>query len=93
MSSRSASRSRCQVKQMLSELNMPHVFTVPGEHESTDLLGCTCPNGHVHQLFSNTEGNVTCYRGATTACPLPAPGSGSRTQTGDLAPQGSWVMR
>ena len=28
-----------QVKQMLSELNTPHVFTVPGEHDSTDDAG------------------------------------------------------
>ncbi len=28
-----------QVKQMLGELNTPHVFTVPGEHDSTDDAG------------------------------------------------------
>jgi 3',5'-cyclic AMP phosphodiesterase CpdA len=161
-----------QVKQMLSELNTPHVFTVPGEHDSTDDAGqkyrqvfgagtrgdgwysfdvsgvhviglvntlnlqklghlgpdqlefiekdvaplssdtpiivfshiplfamypdwgwgtddatqalsylkrfssVTCLNGHVHQLFSKTEGNVTFYSGTTTAYPLPAPGQG-----------------
>jgi 3',5'-cyclic AMP phosphodiesterase CpdA len=161
-----------QVKQMLTGLNTPHVFTVPGEHDSTDdagqkyrqafgagtrgdgwysfdiggvhLIGLvntlnmqklghlgtdqlefiekdvaglssdtpivvfshiplfamypdwgwgtddatqalsymkrfssvTCLNGHVHQLFSKTEGNVRFYSGTTTAYPLPAPGHG-----------------
>jgi 3',5'-cyclic AMP phosphodiesterase CpdA len=161
-----------QVKQMLGELNTPHVFTVPGEHDSTDDAGqkyrqafgagtrgdgwysfdvagvhviglvntlnmnklghlgadqlefvekdvaglsndtpiivfshiplfamypdwgwgtddatqalsylkrfssVTCLNGHVHQLFSKTEGNVTFYSATTTAYPLPAPGQG-----------------
>ncbi len=36
----------------------------------------TCLNGHVHQLFSNTEGNVTFHSGTTTAYPLPHPGEG-----------------
>ena len=36
----------------------------------------TCLNGHVHQLFSKTEGNVTFYSATTTAYPLPAPGQG-----------------
>jgi len=36
----------------------------------------TCLNGHVHQLFSKTEGNVTFYSGTTTAYPLPRPGDG-----------------
>jgi calcineurin-like phosphoesterase family protein len=36
----------------------------------------TCLNGHVHQLFSKTEGNVTFYSATTTAYPLPAPGHG-----------------
>jgi hypothetical protein len=36
----------------------------------------TCLNGHVHQLFSKTEGNVTFYTGTTTAYPLPHPGDG-----------------
>jgi 3',5'-cyclic AMP phosphodiesterase CpdA len=36
----------------------------------------TCLNGHVHQLFSKTEGNVMFYSGTTTAYPLPAPGQG-----------------
>jgi 3',5'-cyclic AMP phosphodiesterase CpdA len=35
----------------------------------------TCLNGHVHQLFSKAEGNVTFYSGTTTAYPLPHPGS------------------
>ena len=161
-----------QVKQMLSKLQTPHVFTVPGEHDSVDDAGqkyrsvfgagtrgdgwysfdiagvhvialvntlnlkklghlgvdqlefvekdvarlssdtpvivfshiplfamypdwgwgtddaaqalsylsrfssVTCLNGHVHQLFSKTEGNVTFYSGTTTAYPLPHPGNG-----------------
>ncbi|BBY22619.1 metallophosphoesterase family protein [Mycobacterium stomatepiae] len=36
----------------------------------------TCINGHVHQLFSKTEGNVSFYSGTTTAYPLPHPGDG-----------------
>lgn len=36
----------------------------------------TCLNGHVHQLFSKTENNVTFYSGTTTAYPLPRPGDG-----------------
>jgi len=36
----------------------------------------TCLNGHVHHLFSKTEGNVTFYSGTTTAYPLPHPGHG-----------------
>lgn len=36
----------------------------------------TCLNGHVHQLFSKTEGNVAFYSGTTTAYPLPRPGDG-----------------
>jgi Calcineurin-like phosphoesterase len=36
----------------------------------------TCLNGHVHQVFSKTEGNVTFYTGTTTAYPLPHPGDG-----------------
>lgn len=36
----------------------------------------TCLNGHVHQLFSKTEGNVTFYSGTTTAYPLPHLGDG-----------------
>ncbi|HUH68977.1 MAG TPA: metallophosphoesterase [Mycobacterium sp.] len=36
----------------------------------------TCINGHVHQLFSKTEGSVTFYSGTTTAYPLPHPGDG-----------------
>ncbi|NUR57846.1 MAG: metallophosphoesterase [Catenulispora sp.] len=34
----------------------------------------TCLNGHVHQLFSKSEGNVTFHSATTTAYPLPAPG-------------------
>ncbi|MCV7100018.1 metallophosphoesterase family protein [Mycobacterium palustre] len=161
-----------QVKQMMTQLNTPHVFTVPGEHDSVDDAGqkyrsafgagtrgdgwysfdiagvhvialvntlnlkklghlgsdqldfvrkdvaglssdtpivvfshiplfamypdwgwgtddatqalsylsrfssVTCLNGHVHQLFSKTEGNVHFYSGTTTAYPLPQPGDG-----------------
>jgi Icc protein len=36
----------------------------------------TCLNGHVHQLFTKTEGNVTFHSATTTAYPLPAPGDG-----------------
>ncbi|HET9256772.1 MAG TPA: metallophosphoesterase [Pseudonocardiaceae bacterium] len=36
----------------------------------------TCLNGHVHQLFAKTEGNVTFYSATTTAYPLPHPGQG-----------------
>ncbi len=36
----------------------------------------TCLNGHVHKLFSKTEGSVTFYSGTTTAYPLPHPGDG-----------------
>ena len=36
----------------------------------------TCLNGHVHQLFSKTEGNVTFHSATTTAYPLPRPGQG-----------------
>lgn len=36
----------------------------------------TCINGHVHQLFSKMEGNVSFYSGTTTAYPLPHPGDG-----------------
>jgi Icc protein len=36
----------------------------------------TCLNGHVHQLFSTREGNVTFHSATTTAYPLPLPGHG-----------------
>jgi 3',5'-cyclic AMP phosphodiesterase CpdA len=36
----------------------------------------TCLNGHVHQLFTKTEGNVTFFSATTTAYPLPKPGVG-----------------
>jgi 3',5'-cyclic AMP phosphodiesterase CpdA len=36
----------------------------------------TCLNGHVHQLFTKTEGNVTFFSATTTAYPLPRPGDG-----------------
>ncbi|MEU9987116.1 metallophosphoesterase [Streptomyces sp. NPDC048045] len=34
----------------------------------------TCLNGHVHQLFTKTEGNITFHSATTTAYPLPKPG-------------------
>ncbi|GLZ38081.1 metallophosphoesterase [Actinokineospora sp. NBRC 105648] len=37
----------------------------------------TCLNGHVHQLFTKTEGNVTFHSATTTAYPLPPPGQGT----------------
>src|ERR1700758_709322 len=40
----------------------------------------TCLNGHVHQLFTKTEGNVTFYAATTTAYPLPHPGDGPAPQ-------------
>jgi 3',5'-cyclic AMP phosphodiesterase CpdA len=36
----------------------------------------TCLNGHVHQLFTRIEGNVTFHSATTTAYPLPRPGDG-----------------
>ncbi|WP_223279631.1 metallophosphoesterase family protein [Streptomyces sp. SDr-06] len=36
----------------------------------------TCLNGHVHQLFSRVEGQVTFHSATTTAYPLPHPGDG-----------------
>ena len=36
----------------------------------------TCLNGHVHQLFSKTEGNITFHSATTSAYPLPLPGIG-----------------
>jgi hypothetical protein len=35
----------------------------------------TCLNGHVHQLFTKKEGNVTFHSATTTAYPLPTPGA------------------
>ena len=34
----------------------------------------TCLNGHVHQVFTKTEGNVTFHSAAPTCYPLPEPG-------------------
>ncbi|MEV6768480.1 metallophosphoesterase [Nocardia sp. NPDC051030] len=54
-----------------------------GTDDATEALGylrrfssVTCLNGHVHQLFTKTEGNITFYSGTTTAYPLPKPGDG-----------------
>jgi Icc protein len=35
----------------------------------------TALNGHVHQLFTHVEGNVTFHSATTTAYPLPGPGN------------------
>jgi hypothetical protein len=52
-----------------------------GTSDAVTLLGMlrrfgsvTCLNGHVHQVFSKTEGNVTFYSAAPTCYPLPQPG-------------------
>jgi 3',5'-cyclic AMP phosphodiesterase CpdA len=37
----------------------------------------TALNGHVHQVFTKTEGNVTFYSAAPTCYPLPQPGQAS----------------
>jgi hypothetical protein len=36
----------------------------------------TCLNGHVHQVMSKAEGNVTFHTAAPMAYPLPSPGDG-----------------
>lgn len=46
----------------------------------------TCLNGHVHQLFSKTEDNVTFHSGTTTAYPLPRPGDGPAPKPVTLPP-------
>jgi Icc protein len=40
----------------------------------------TCINGHVHQIVTKTEGNVTFHTAAPTAYPLPQPGNGPAPQ-------------
>jgi 3',5'-cyclic AMP phosphodiesterase CpdA len=52
-----------------------------GTSDAVTLLGMlrrfgsvTALNGHVHQVFSKTEGNVTFYSAAPTCYPLPEPG-------------------
>jgi 3',5'-cyclic AMP phosphodiesterase CpdA len=40
----------------------------------------TCLNGHVHQVMSHTEGNVTFHTAAPTCYPLPRPGDGPAPQ-------------
>lgn len=40
----------------------------------------TCINGHIHQLFTKTEGNVSFHSARATAYPLPAPGDGPAPQ-------------
>src|SRR5581483_4472286 len=41
------------------------------------LSSVTPLNGHVHQLFTRVEGNVTFHSATTTAYPLPKPGKAS----------------
>jgi 3',5'-cyclic AMP phosphodiesterase CpdA len=52
-----------------------------GTGDAVTLLGMlrrfgsvTALNGHVHQVFTKTEGNVTFYSAAPTCYPLPEPG-------------------
>jgi 3',5'-cyclic AMP phosphodiesterase CpdA len=52
-----------------------------GTSDAVTLLGMlrrfgsvTCLNGHVHQVFTKTEGNVTFHSAAPTCYPLPEPG-------------------
>jgi 3',5'-cyclic AMP phosphodiesterase CpdA len=52
-----------------------------GTSDAVTLLGMlrrfgsvTALNGHVHQVFTKTEGNVTFYSAAPTCYPLPEPG-------------------
>ena len=52
-----------------------------GTSDAVTLLGMlrrfgsvTALNGHVHQVFAKTEGNVTFYSAAPTCYPLPQPG-------------------
>jgi 3',5'-cyclic AMP phosphodiesterase CpdA len=51
----------------------------------------TALNGHVHQVFTKTEGNVTFYSAAPTCYPLPQPGQAPAPlpvtlPAGELAP-------
>jgi 3',5'-cyclic AMP phosphodiesterase CpdA len=46
----------------------------------------TCLNGHVHQVFSMTDGNVTFHSATTTAYPLPHPGDGAAPAPVTLPP-------
>ncbi len=39
----------------------------------------TALNGHIHQIISKTEGNITMHTAASTAYPLHAPGQGAPT--------------
>jgi 3',5'-cyclic AMP phosphodiesterase CpdA len=55
-----------------------------GTGDAVTLLGMlrrfgsvTCLNGHVHQVFTKTEGNVTFHSAAATCYPLPEPGQGA----------------
>ncbi len=55
-----------------------------GTSDAVTLLGMlrrfgsvTALNGHVHQVFTKTEGNVTFYSAAPTCYPLPEPGQAS----------------
>lgn len=46
----------------------------------------TCINGHVHQIVTKTEGNVTFHTAAPTAFPLPHPGDGPAPKPVALPP-------
>ena len=57
-------------------MGLGHRGCRPGAELLRRFSSVTCLNGHVHQLFTKTEGNVTFYSGTTTAYPLPHPGDG-----------------
>jgi 3',5'-cyclic AMP phosphodiesterase CpdA len=44
----------------------------------------TCINGHIHQLFTKTEGNASFHSARATAYPLPGPGHAAAPQPVDL---------
>lgn len=52
----------------------------------------TCLNGHVHQLFTKTEGNVIFYSATTTAYPFPHPGQDQARSRSPCLP-GSSALR
>jgi len=51
----------------------------------------TALNGHVHQIISKTEGNITMHTAASTAYPVNAPGVGAPTPV--LLPAGKLPAR
>ncbi|MGN5382246.1 metallophosphoesterase [Streptomyces lasalocidi] len=55
----------------------------------------TCLNGHVHQLFTKTDGNITFHSATTTAYPLPKPGRAPAPTPRSCPPDSSkprWVF-